>query len=181
MNPLVWLATWDSGGQLQKIASDFGVDWRHLGAQIISFSIVCVLLQRYAYRPVLKVLEERRKKIVQGLDDAKKSSESLAQAELERREILRKADDEATRLIAESRAAAARVKEEETQKAIASAQLIILQANEAAAQEHARMFQELKQEIGRLVVETTAHVTGKILTPEDQRRLSEETARRLMA
>jgi F-type H+-transporting ATPase subunit b len=178
MNPLVWLAIWDSGGQLQKIASDFGVDWRHLGAQIISFSIVCILLQRYAYRPVLKVLEERRKKIAQGLDDAKKSSESLAEAELERHEILRKADDEATRLIAESRAAAARVKEEETQKAIASAQLIILQAHDAAAQEHSRMFQ---QEIGRLVVETTAHVTGKILTPEDQRRLSEETARRLMA
>lgn len=181
MNLLVWLAIWESGGQLQKIANDFGVDWPHLGAQIISFSIVCILLQRYAYRPVLKVLEERRKKIAQGLDDAKKSSENLAQAELERREILRKADEEATRLIGESRAAAARVKEEETQKAIASAQQIILQAHEAAAQEHARMFQELKQEIGRLVVETTAHVTGKILTPEDQRRLSEETARRVMA
>ena len=41
------------------------------------------------------------------------------------------------------------------------------------------MLAELKREVGRLVVETTAAVTGKVLTPEDQRRLAEETARQL--
>jgi F-type H+-transporting ATPase subunit b len=43
------------------------------------------------------------------------------------------------------------------------------------------MLAELKREIGRLVVETTASVTGKILTAEDHRRLAEETARQLAA
>ena len=41
------------------------------------------------------------------------------------------------------------------------------------------MLAELKREVGRLVVETAAAVTGKVLTPEDQRRLAEDTARQL--
>jgi F-type H+-transporting ATPase subunit b len=156
-------------------------DWQHLVAQIISFSIVCILLQRFAYKPVLKILAERRQKIAQGLDDAKSSADHLAQTEIERREILRQADEQATKLIQEARTAAARVKEEETQKAIAEARQIIARSHEAAEQDYARMLEELKREVGRLVVATTANVTGKILTPEDQRRLAEETARRLAA
>ncbi|RZU40751.1 F0F1 ATP synthase subunit B [Edaphobacter modestus] len=181
MNTLVLLAQTNSGEQIQKIATDFGVDWPHLVAQIISFSIVCILLQRFAYKPILRALEERRQKIAQGLDDAKKISEELAQTEMQRREILRQADAQAAKLIEEARAAAGRVKEAETQKAIAEAQQIVAKSREATAQDYARMIEELKKEVGRLVVKTTANVTGKILTPEDQRRLSEETARNLAA
>jgi F-type H+-transporting ATPase subunit b len=45
--------------------------------------------------------------------------------------------------------------------------------------EHERTMAELKRELGRLVVETTAKVTGKVLTSDDQRRLQEEAARQL--
>lgn len=181
MNLLALLVAENSGGQIQKIASDFGVDWPHLLAQIISFSIVCILLQRFAYKPVLKLLDERRQKIAQALEDAKRSTAELAQTEIQRQEILRQADERAAKLIEEARAAAARVKEQEIQNAIAAAQQIIVKAHEAAAQDYAQMLEELKREVGRLVVTTTANVTGKILTPEDQRRLADETARQLVA
>jgi F-type H+-transporting ATPase subunit b len=75
----------------------------------------------------------------------------------------------------------ARVTEVETQKAIAAAEQIVAKAREAAAQDHARMLAELKREVGRLVVQTTATVTGKILTPEDQRRLAVESEKQLTA
>jgi F-type H+-transporting ATPase subunit b len=52
-------------------------------------------------------------------------------------------------------------------------------AREAAALEHERTMAELKRELGRLVVETTSKVTGKVLTPDDQRRLQEEAGRQL--
>ena len=84
-------------------------------------------------------------------------------------------------MIEEARAAAARVREQETQKAIAAAEQIMVKAREAAAQDHDRMLAELKREVGRLVVQATATVTGKILTPEDQRRLAEETAKQVAA
>ena len=168
-------------GQVEQIAHTFGVDWPHLVAQIISFCIVCVLLQRFAYKPVLNMLEERRKRIAQSIEDSAKIKADLAQAELRRQEILAQADSQATKLIEDARAAAEQVEQVETQKAIRAAEGIIAKAREEAGQEHARMLADLKREVGRLVVQTTATVAGKVLTDEDQRRLAEETERQLSA
>lgn len=181
MNIPVLLAAVDSGGQVAEIARTFGVDWPHLVAQIISFGIVCVVLHRFAYKPILKMLEERRHQIAQGLADTEKIKVELARTEAQRQEVIMQANVRATRLIEEAHAAAARVQEQESQKAIAAAEQIIVKAREAAAQDYARMLTELKREVGRLVVETTATTIGKVLTPEDQRRMAEETVKRMAA
>ncbi len=169
----------EGAGQLEKIATTFGVDWPHLISQIISFGIVCVVLYLLAYKPILQILEARRQQIASGLANAEKIKTELARIEAERIGVLTKADAEGKQLIEEARAAAARVQAEETRKAIASAEQILVRAREAAERDRASMLTELKREVGRLVVETTASVTGKILTPEDHRRLAEETARHL--
>jgi len=166
-------------GMIGDTAKQFGVDWPHFIAQVISFCIVAFLLHRFAYKRVLDMLEERRQRIAEGLANAEKIKAELARTEAQRQEVLTQANTQATKLIEEARAAAARVQEHETQKAIAAAEQIITKAREAAAQDHARMLAELKREVGRLVVQTTATVTGKILTPEDQRRLAEETAKQV--
>ena len=181
MNALVLLAEADNGGQIQQIARTFGVDWSHLAAQIISFSIVCLLLQRFAYKPILQMLEERRQQIAGGIANSEKIRAELALTETHRRETMLKADAQSTKLIEEAHAAAAQVREQETQKAIAVAEQITIKSREAAMQEHARMLTELKVEVGRLVVQATAKITGKVLTADDQRRLAEETSRRLAA
>ena len=177
MNFLVLFSQVEANGQAEQIARTFGVDWSHLTAQIISFLIVCALLYRFAYRPVLKMLEDRRQQIALGLANAEKINAELAQTAAQRQEVLSEANAQATRLIEEGHLAAARVREQETQKAIAEAEQIIVKSREAAAQDYARMLAELKREVGRLVVNTTAVVTGKILTPEDQRRLAEQTVK----
>ena len=91
------------------------------------------------------------------------------------------AHTQGAKFIEEAQAAAARVQQEETNKAIAAAEQIMAKAREAAAQDHDRMLAELKREIGRLVVQATTTVTGKILTEEDQRRLAEETSKQVTA
>lgn len=163
----------------KSTARTFGVDGPHLISQIISFCIVCVLLYFFAYKRVLTILEERRQRIAEGLQNADKIKAELQRTEAQRQEVLNQANTQANKLIEEARAAASRVREEETQKAIAAAEQIITKAREAAAADHARMLAELKREVGRLVVQTTATVTGKVLTAEDQKRLAEETARQL--
>jgi F-type H+-transporting ATPase subunit b len=181
MNGLLVLAQAGGGGQVEQIARTFGVDWPHLIAQIISFAIVCALLYRFAYRRVLAMLEERRQQIAQGLANAAQIKAELARTEAKRQEVIGEANAQATRLIEEARAAAVHVQQEETQKAIAAAEQIVARAREATVQDHARMLATLKREVGRLVAETTAALAGRILTAEDQRRLAEETARRLSA
>jgi len=179
MNALVLLTEEEAGGQIEQIARTFGVDWSHLIAQMISFAIVCLLLYRFAYRPILKVLGERRQLIADGLANAEKIKAELAATEAERHEVMAEASAHASRLIDEAREAAARLQEQEAQKAIAAAAQIMAKAHEATEQEHARRLADLKREVGHLVVETTAAVAGKILTADDQRRLAEETARQL--
>jgi len=179
MNALALLVAAGDDGQIQQIARTFGVDWPHLIAQIVSFCIVCVLLYRFAYRPILRMLEERRQQIAQGLANTEKIKAELVRTEALRQEVMDKANAHATKLIEEARAAAARVQEQETQKAIAIAEQIMVKAREAAAQDQARMLVELKREVARLVVQTTAMVAGKVLTAEDQRRLAEDTAKQL--
>lgn len=180
MNAVILLAV-EQGGQVEKIARTFGVDWSHLGAQIISFGIVCAILYRFAYRPILKMLEARREQIALGQINVEKIKAELERIEAQRHEVLMRANAEAAKLIEEAHAAAASVQDQETRKAIAAAEQIITKSREAAARDHARMLVELKREVGRLVAQATATVTGKILTQEDQRRLAEETVRRMAA
>src|SRR5215831_6895473 len=101
--------------QVKEIANTFGVDWPHLGAQIVSFVIVCTLLYFFAYKRVLAMLEERRQRIAESLANAEKIKAELARAEAQRLEILSQANGQANKVIEEARAAAARVQEQETQ------------------------------------------------------------------
>ena len=171
----------DLAGAAQETAKTFGWNGAHFLAQCISFGIVAFLLHRFAYQPILNVLEERRQRIADGLANAEKIKAELARTEAARQEVLDKANTQANKLIEEARAAAAKVQEQETQKAIAAAEQIIAKAREAAAADHARMLADLKREVGKLVVEASLKVTGKILTVEDQQRLAEETNRELAA
>jgi F-type H+-transporting ATPase subunit b len=158
-----------------------GIQWQMLLVQCIDFAIALFVLWKFAYKPIFNVLDARKAKIADGLANAEKIKAELARTEVDRQKILADAGDLANKIIEDARAAAARVSEVETQKAIAAAEQIIAKAREAAAQDHARMLAELKREVGRLVVQTTTTVTGKILTPDDQRRLAEETEKQIAA
>lgn len=169
------------GNPIKEIAETFGVTWWYLLSQVISFALVAFLLNHFAYKPILAVLEERRKKIAEGLENAAKIKQQLADAQRTSGEILDKANAEAQRMIEEARSAAKALQERESQAAIATAAQIIEKAREATAVERAKEFADLKREITRLVIDTTTKVTGKVLTADDQRRLSEEASRELAA
>ncbi len=169
------------GGMIGDTAATFGVTWQLFISQVISFSIVAFLLHRFAYKPILTVLEERRHRIAEGLANAEKIKQQLAEAETSRKETLQKANADALKLIEEARGVAAKVQEQETQKAIAAAEQIIAKAREAALADYERMKLDLRREMGRLAVDLAARVTGKVLTVEDQRRLAEETNKQLAA
>jgi F-type H+-transporting ATPase subunit b len=124
-------------------------------------------------------LHERRERIAEGLRNAEKIKQQLAEAEKHHAEILAKAHAEAQKMIDEARESSAHLADRKLQEAIVAAEQVMARAREASALEHERTMAELKREVGRLVVETTAKVTGKVLTSEDQRRLQEEAARQL--
>src|SRR5229473_901696 len=142
MNMMIAAASGGVVDMLRDTANTFGWNpWLFL-SQVISFVIVALLLRRFAYKPILAVLEDRRRRIEEGLINADKIKKELAEAEKRYQQIMAK-------------------------------------AREAASLEHERTMESMKRELGRLVVETTAKVTGKVLTSEDQKRLQEEAARQV--
>jgi F-type H+-transporting ATPase subunit b len=183
INPLILAAA--EGGGLMDTARDigdlFGFQKQLFISQVISFCIVAFLLHRFAYRPILKILAERRQRIAESLANAEKIKQELANAQTKAQEILNQANMQGNKLVEEARISAAKVLEQETQKAIATANEIVSKARQASEAELVRMKAELRKEVGRLVVATSAKVTGNILTPEQQNRLAEDTAKQLAA
>src|SRR6202030_1140912 len=164
-----------------NVAQQFGVYWPNLIAQVVLFAIVYWVLKRFAFRPVIAMLEERRRRIEEGQLNAENIKKQLAAAQAKYQEILAKDKAESQRLLEEVRASGDRLAGQKRQEAIAAAEQVTLKAQEAMALERDRLMAEMKRELGRLVVDTTTRVTGKVLTPEDHQRISEETAREVAA
>ncbi|MBM3823168.1 MAG: F0F1 ATP synthase subunit B [Verrucomicrobia bacterium] len=178
--PLLAAAAGDKSIPAQ-IAETFGWNAELFISQVISFCVVAFLLHKFAYKPILGLLEERRQKIADSLANADRIKTELAQAQAKAQELLNGAGIQANKIIEEARSAAAKVTEQETQKAVAAAQDIINKARQSNDAELTRMKAELRREIGRLAVQAAMQVTGKILTAEDQQRLVEQTNRELAA
>ena len=159
-----------------EILDQFGFDWPKFIAQIIIVLVVYFILAKYAFGPVLGMLEARRKRIEDGEENVKKIETELAKAEEKVQAMLDEANSDAERMITEARESAEAVRGQKTQEAIKEAQGIIEKAREASRLEHESAMSELKKDFGRLVIDATSKVTGKVLDEDDQTRINQETA-----
>ncbi|MGD9896607.1 MAG: F0F1 ATP synthase subunit B [Candidatus Methylacidiphilaceae bacterium] len=158
-----------------------GIDWPRFIAQTINFAIVLWVLNRFAYRPVLRLLEERRARIAESLQNAERIQKELAAAEEARREILLKANEQASRLVAEAEQTARQQGERLLKEAAEESERILAKARAHAEQEQRESRAVVRREVGELVLALTAKVSGKVLSPEDQERLRAETVAQLPA
>lgn len=156
------------------VIEPFKVKWSMVIAQTVNFLVVAFVLKKFAFGPIQNMLEQRRKRISEGEDKLKRIEQQLADSEQRTQEAIDKANADAQRLIEEAKESAASLSEKKAQEAVASAQQILAKAEEAAKAERVAMTAELKKEFGRLVTATTANVTGKVLTDDDQKRINEE-------
>ena len=170
-----------AGNPVAEIAHQFGVTWQLLISQIILFLIVAFALKKFAYAPILEMLELRRTRIAESLVNADRIKAELANAQAKANEVITQASLQANRIIEESRTAAAKVGEIERQKAIADASSIIAKAREAGDAELARLKGELRKEFGRLVVAASRNATGNILTLDQHNKLAEDASKQLAA
>lgn len=164
-----------------EVGEKFGFNTQLFISQLIGFFVVAFLLQRFAFKPLLALLEDRQKKISDSLAAAEKMKADLAKADEDRKRLLAETGIQATRIIEEARAAAAKVTEVETQRAVAAAAEIIAKAKVSNDAELARMTVELRKEFGRLVVAASVQVTGKILTDADRQSIAQETQQQQFA
>ena len=159
-----------------EILETLGVAWEKMLAQVVLFLIVYAILKRYAFGPITEMLEERKSRIAEGEKNLEKIKNDLAEAEARAREVIDTANRKSETMINDARESAEIIAEKKREEATTEAGQIIAKAHEAGRLEQERMSAELKRDFGRLVIDTTSKVTGKVLTQEDQERINRETA-----
>jgi F-type H+-transporting ATPase subunit b len=132
------------------------------------------VLKKFAFGPIQTILEQRRTRIAEGEEKLKRIEKQLAESEQTTAAAIAKANEDAVRLINEAKQGAAAFSEQKAQEAISQAQQILAKAEAAAKADRDRLSSELKREFGRLVATTTAQVTGKVLSNDDQKRINDE-------
>ena len=165
--------------QIGEILSNLGVTWPKFIAQIIIFLLVYTILKKFAFGPITAILEERRKRIEENEADREKIKAQLADSESTAAAKIAEANEAANRMIAEAKESAAAVADKEKQAAAKEAQDIIAKAREATKLEREQQLASLKKDFGKLVIDATGKVTGKVLSGDDQEKINKETAAQL--
>lgn len=146
-----------------EVLAKLGIDWKLLIAQAINFIVLLWVLRRYAYQPILRALEARTKKIEQGLSDAASSHERLQKVVEEERQVMAAAREEAHDILLKAEASAKERDARMLQETKVKIDKMITDADAHLAEEKARLVREAKAEISSLVVMATERVLGGVV------------------
>jgi F-type H+-transporting ATPase subunit b len=151
-----------------------GINFGLLIVQIIAFAIVFLTLNAWVYKPMLDMMESRKQKIAQGLEDARVASEARANAEKEAAKVLAEAQAEAGKVVREATERAASAGKEV--KAAAEAEAV--KAREAAMGEaeleRNRILGDLRGQVASLAIAAANKLVGETLDEKKQRALIDE-------
>ncbi len=164
---------------LKETFVHFGVEPKYLVMQVISFLILFAVLYKFGIKPTIATMEERTKKISDGLKHAEEMQVKLTAAQQESGAIIKKASQDASRIVDEARKTAKELLDKQTQEAAAKASDILAKGQQAIELEHKKMLAEARTEIARLVVVTTERVLAKKLSDADRAAYNESAAREL--
>jgi len=134
------------------VLATFGIDWRLLLINAVNFGILMAALWYFLYKPVMAMLEERRKRVAKGVADAQEAARALSEIEASRAAALSKAGKEADKLLDEARAAAQLKEREIIARGEAQAQRSLEDASKQAAELKTQALEESKREVAALIV-----------------------------
>lgn len=149
-------------GGVAGVLGTLGINGQLLIAQLINFAIILLVLWRWVYKPLLAKMDERSKKISDGLDFAKESKKALNDAEIERSQIVREAKAEAHKLMEKATADAEKLRGEKMAQAKAEIEKVIVEAKAQIKSERDASFDALKSEIAELVAMATSKVAASM-------------------
>ncbi len=161
------------------IGSPFGIDYGKILAQLLAFGIVAFILNRFAFGPLLQVMDARQATIDDGLKFAEQMKARLADAEVQRTATLQAAAEEAAKIAAEARQNARIFEDRQREAAVARAEELVAKAQAAMVAERVQLQQEVRAEASRLVLETTAAILGKHLSDDERSRFNLAAAEEL--
>lgn len=149
-----------------------GIDLKLLIAQVVNFLIVMFVLWKFAYNPILNMLNERKTKIEKGLTDSEEAEKRLKKAESEAEKVMEKAYADANEILKNAKAAATVEASELIKKASTQADRIMQSAKEEAAGAKDKAMSTAKRELSDVVILALDKIVGNELTTDQKDRLT---------
>lgn len=159
---------------MEEIFTDFGVEPVLIAAQIVNFLILLLILKRFLYRPLLRVIEDRRKVVSDSLTNAKTIEKRLQQIDNESAQKLSAVSKEAQKIIDDASNVADEIITQAHQKAREDIDLMVKKAKQNLLKERNKVEQEIHKEFVKLVVFGIEKTTGKVLQQTDHKRIIEQ-------
>jgi F-type H+-transporting ATPase subunit b len=140
-------------------------------AQVVNFVILLVILSLLVYKPILKMLDDRPRKIKESLDEAQKVKDQSAQAEQEFQKKLDAASKEGQDVIAKAMRTGEEARQRAQQEAKQEAQVLVEKARAEIQRERNEVIGELRQEFADTAIVAAEKVVGKSLDKETHRQI----------
>jgi F-type H+-transporting ATPase subunit b len=154
--------------------TDLGINLPVLVGQLFSFTFLLLVLNAFVYKPILKMLDERRERISEGLNAAQRGQEQAAEASREAQEQIAEARREGQTIVANAQQVAQRLQEEGRVQALAQQEQMLERAQREIQLERDNAIAELRREFADLTIAAAEKVIGQSLDPAAHQRLIEE-------
>ncbi|MBU5594868.1 F0F1 ATP synthase subunit B [Amphibacillus sp. MSJ-3] len=141
---------------------------------LLSFSILLFLLKRFAWGPLIKIMEEREQHVATELDSAEESRKRAEKSVKEADERLEKARAEAKEIVINAKQSATGLEEEIIREARSVAKKMKQDAEEEVEIERKEVLQEMQEEVAQIAFQIAMDIIQKEMSPEDQKRLIKE-------
>ena len=151
-----------------------GIDGQKLLFQAINFLLLLFILQRFAYKPLVGMLDERSRRIRGDLDEARRLREEAERDRETYRQQLSRSRDEARSILEEANNVAARIREQAILDAEQQNAVTLQRARDEIAREKEHAIAELRGEVGDLAIRVATQVVGRTIDANDQQRLVDE-------
>ncbi|MFA4995995.1 MAG: F0F1 ATP synthase subunit B [Patescibacteria group bacterium] len=156
-----------------------GIDLKLLIAQIVNFVVLFLVLSKFLYKPITKMLSDREEKICKGLKDSENAEKCLGQAKENADKIKDDAFKEADKIISEAKKEASEKAASIVKKANDQADKILKNADEEAGMAKERALKEAKKELSNVVVMALDKIVGEEIDANSKAKLTEQAIKEL--
>lgn len=158
---------------LLEILGKIGFDWRMSLSNLVNFLIIFWLLKRFAFSRLQQSIQERRQKIDEGLENAKKAETDLMMAKTKYEETLAEARRQANELVAQAHEQGEQVIKQAVERAEAKVREMAALAKEQIAQDRARLEQEIQAKTVTVALALSEKILGKKLDQDADKKFIE--------
>ena len=143
--------------------------------EIISFAALLFILWKYAFPPILQTLDERERKIRESIESAERRSAEAEQRMAEYEAKMKASQKEAEEMVAQAKARAQQMKEDNERQLSADAERIKTTAAREIEQERRKAVDDVRRYVGELALQVAGKVLERSLTDADHKRLADES------